>query len=318
MKTIFYLFISVFLFVSCDKGEIPVKKPDVTLSTVQVNMGSDYGNQLFFDLYSQNVVLVNNRENWDLGFKNGENDKSVFLNSSKLMSCAKSSTSDILSLSSSTGLEFHYDSPTGNTDSTAIGDWWNSNSIFIIDRGVTTTGSALGKIKLKFISVDSEKYIFEWANLSNIISTNIDTIFKNDTYRLTTFSFDTGITQSEPLTSNWQLCFTSYTHVFEDGTPYLVTGVLSNEQQIQVSKTVLEFESISYTNAITSLFSTDRNSIGYDWKEYNFDLSQYVVDMTKTYIIKDNNNRIFKLRFIDFYTDSGVKGAPKFEIVELI
>lgn len=318
MKTVFYLFISLFLIVSCNKGEIPVNKPNFSLSTLQVNMGSDYGNQLFFDLYSQNVVLVNNRENWDLGFKNEENAKSVFLNSSKLMSCTRSSSTDLLSLNSSSGLEFNYDSPNGNNDSTAFGDWWNTNSIFIIDRGVSTTGTSLGKIKLKFISVDTEKYIFEWANLNNTVSSVIDTIFKDNAYRLTTFSFDTGLTQCEPLTTNWQLCFTSYTHIFEDGTPYLVTGVLSNEQQIQLTKIDLDFDAITYSNAITSLYSTDRDIIGYDWKEYNFDISQYVVDMTKTYIIKDINNRIFKLRFIDFYTDSGVKGAPKFELIELL
>lgn len=312
------IFITLIIASSCDKGEIPVKKPDLSISTVQVDMGSDYGNQLFFDIYSQNVVLVNDRENWDLGFKNEENDKNIFLNSSKLMSCSETTTSDIFSITSSSGLILDYDSPTGNNDSTAFGNWWNSNNVFVIDRGVSTSGVALGKIKLKFIAVDTEKYIFEWTNLNNTTNSNIDTINKENAYRLTTFSFDNGLAQTEPIASLWQLCFTSYTHVFEDGTPYLVTGVLSNDGKIEIATSNQEFESVNYSSAISALYSKNRNSIGYDWKEYNFDIGQYVIDNSKVYLIKDENNRIFKLRFLDFYTDSGVKGAPKFEIVELI
>jgi len=79
----------------------------------------------------------------------------------------------------------------------------------------------------------------------------------------------------------------------------------------------IPFDEINYENAADFAFSTDINTIGYDWKSYNFDLSQFTIVENLSYVITTNDGIYFKLRFIDFYNDSGEKGAPKFELQDL-
>lgn len=316
MRTILLLFIALAFF-SCDKGEIPVLKPSLSTATIQVEMGSNYGNQLFFNIFDQTVVTVNNREAWDLGFTSSSNFPILFLNSSKMMSACRTSFTSLDQVSSSTTYTAHFDAPSGNEDSTAIGDWWNHNFVYIIDRGVTTTGQNLGKIKIKFLQETTTTYTFEWSLLNESI-VHFETVTKENNKLLTTFSFDTGTVAIEPPSNNWQLCFTAYSHVFHDGTPYLVTGVLSNYQQIQIATSSSNFENTNYSTALSLTFDENKNHIGYDWKVYDFDAGYYVVNPEKVFVIRTNDQRYFKLRFIDFYTASGVKGAPKFELIELL
>ena len=69
---------------------------------------------------------------------------------------------------------------------------------------------------------------------------------------------------------------------------------------------------------ITSLeFTTRSDVIGYDWKYYNFDDAVYTIVPEMNYVIRDRDGFYYKLRFVDFYNDQGVKGYPKFEFARL-
>lgn len=319
MKRISWIIAGIIALCACEKGEIPIKKPVASAGTVQVEMGADYGNQLFFSIENQGVIRINHRENWDLGFENGESGKHIILNSSKMMSCAATTVTELEQITSSSGLVFAYDLPNGDLDSTAIGSWWNNSNVYVLDRGLTVSGDPIGKIKFKIIEANESGYSIEWANLS---SSDVQTAFipKNGTTNFTAFSFDGNgeIRDIEPPSTDWQLCFTAYRHIYDDGTPYLVTGVLSNRNGVQVAAASETFESLEYADAVVANFENRINVIGFDWKAYDFDLGSYTVDPLKVYLIKTQSERIFKLRFIDFYTETGVKGAPKFEITELI
>ena len=110
-----------------------------------------------------------------------------------------------------------------------------------------------------------------------------------------------------------------YTHVFQNPTlPYLVTGVLLNRFNTSCAQEEsIQFEEITYESIGDYDFSFDLNTIGYDWKSYSFDLSQFTIVENMSFVIKTNNEAYFKLRFIDFYNDLGEKGAPKFELQDL-
>jgi hypothetical protein len=97
-----------------------------------------------------------------------------------------------------------------------------------------------------------------------------------------------------------------------------VTGVLLNRHNtLGVLKESISFEEITYENVGTFDFSSAINTIGYDWKSYNFDLSQFSIVENMNYVIKTNSEAYFKLRFIDYYNVLGEKGAPKFELQDL-
>ncbi len=101
-------------------------------------------------------------------------------------------------------------------------------------------------------------------------------------------------------------------------TPYQVTGVLLNPNNVTAYKeTVVKFEDITYDHVASKTFSNAENFIGYDWKTYDFNTSGYVVNSKITFVIKNTQGIYYKLRFIDFYDDFGVKGTPKFELQRL-
>ena len=63
-------------------------------------------------------------------------------------------------------------------------------------------------------------------------------------------------------------------------------------------------------------YSTDVNTIGYNWKDYNHDLGDYII-LDNSYVIKNRSGYYYKFHLIDFYNSSGQKGNMKFEFQRL-
>lgn len=320
MKHLFYSLILFFAFTSCDKGELPKPKMiDAGAETIQVSMGGNYENQVFYNLESREIIAQNNREIWDLAFESSADGFYIRLNDSKLMAAKPSGQTEFSAVTSTQNTNWKWDRPSGNLDSTAIGDWRNSDEVFIIDRGMNISGSALGRFKLKPISVSETNYEIEFGPL-NSTTPFVFSIPKNQETTWTYFSFNNSgeIKSIAPKKNKWDLCFTSYTHVFDAHTPYLVTGVLLNPHAVSAQVHAYTFESVSFATTLTKPFSEQLNIIGYDWKTFDFDLSIYTIDTARTFVVKTTSGKLIKLKFIDFYDQNGVKGTPTLEIEELI
>ena len=168
-------------------------------------------------------------------------------------------------------------------------------------------------------SVTSEYYKITYANLDNSEYNSLE-IYKDPAVNFTSFSFtQNNIVNIQPPSDDWDLVFSQYTHLFNnpDIPAYLVTGVISNYQVLIAEDTSYNFEEITY-NMINNLsFSSNCDIIGYDWKEYNLETGSFSINSNINYVIKDRQQRYFKLRFIDFYNELGEKGYPKFELQEL-
>lgn len=315
-----WIFLALLPLVSaCFKKELPVQKPVSDATTSQVEMGSNYANQIYYDLETNTIIRQNNREIWDLAFEAGENGFHVLLNESRLMAAALSSETDITALTSDAGLTYTWDYQTGNLDSTAIGDWQSTGKVYAIDLGTSLTGTNMGKKKLKILSVSATAYQIQFADLS-ATSFQTYTVPKSSTAGFTYLSL-TGsgsLPDIEPNKETWDLVFTSYCHVFDAHTPYSVVGVLSNRYGVKVQEVSIPFADLKYSDVHDANFPDRINVIGYDWKTYDFDHGNYTVNSSRTFVVKTVNGRYFKLRFIDFYDDNGIKGAPKFELQELI
>lgn len=315
-----WIFIALLPIVSaCFKKELPVQKPVSDATTSQVVIGSDYANQIYYDLETNTIIRQNNREVWDLAFEAGENGFHVLLNESRVMGAAISAETDITALTSDAGLTYTWDYHTGNLDSTAIGDWQSLGKVYAIDLGTSLTGINMGKKKLKIISVSTTEYEIQFADLDGT-SIQTYTVPKSTTAGFTYFSM-TGsgsLKDVEPDKGTWDLLFTNYCHVFDAHTPYSVVGVLSNRYGVKVQEVSIPFADLKHSDIVEANFEDRINVIGYDWKVYDFDTGIYSVKSNRTFIVKTVNGRYFKMRFIDFYDDGGVKGAPKFELQELI
>lgn len=305
-------------FISCKKGELPVPKHDAgDVITSAVNMESNYKWQIYFDLKTNSVVGQNLKTSWDLGFEATMTGYRIILNTSKAMFARNTGNSNFITVTDTLGfaLSKRMDEPTGNLDSTAIGDWRITNNVYIIDRGYNETGSHQGFRKIQIQSVDAIKYSVRFSEINGTGDITLQ-INKDSAYNFSFLSFSGGgqVVQVEPPKNTWDLCFTQYLERLS--TPYLVTGCLLNRNITKAKMdSLISFSEINYSTAENTILSPNINTIGYSWKTYSSGI--YTTNSQMNYVIKDNEGFYYKLHFIDFYNSSGVKGNPKFEFQKL-
>lgn len=321
MKYTLFLVLFVLFAASCKKGELPVPKHDSgSVITTAVNMESNYKYQIYFDLKTNTVVGQNLKSAWDLGFEAAPEGNHIILNGSKAMYAFDTEETDFNSVTDTLGFMAgrSWDEPSGNLDSTAVGEWEGTNHVYIIDRGYNENGIHQGFRKIVFESVDQDSYHVKFAALNGTGLTNL-TFDKDNAYNFAFLSFTTsGTVMIEPPKADWDLVFTQYVHVFYEPelTTYLVTGCLLNHSGTRsVYDGVSLFSDISFNDIPNYSFTSAVNTIGYEWKE--FDGTNYIVHSEKNYIIEDREGLHYKLHFIDFYNNSGVKGNPKWEYQQL-
>lgn len=330
----------LFLFAACEKEEIALPAPNQntqqTLPTdtsgnelliargqnvlQTVSLGATYSNQIWFDLGTNSLVKSNNRMEWDLAFESHSGEYIVYLNSSNIGSAYESTTTDFSQQINSRAEDFQYDISSGKVDSLAIGKVENNRNVWIIDRGFRPSGSGLGKWKFKIEETSNNSYTIRFGKLDDTLGTTLN-IPMNPTKGRVAVSFESGqLFDLEPNKEAFDICFTQYTYVFYEPTfyPYSVNGVLLNSYRTQAIEAFdVEYSKIDLGFAKSKFYSNDLDLIGYDWKFYDFGTSSYVIDSTKVYILKDAAGNYFKLRFLDFYDENGIKGAPSFEYQRL-
>lgn len=307
---------------ACQKKELPAPAFDRgDIVTNQVDMGSTYKNQIWFSLSNNKIVSTNLKTDWDLAFETSANGNHIMLNGAKGMKLYKTNFTDLSLVTDTAGLEVNSiaDAPSGKFDSTAFGNWNDPNTVYIVNRGYNETGQEQGFYKIKITSATATQFTFEYGDIFGT-QTNAGTVTKNEDYNFVAYSF-TSKQQLfiEPKKADYDICFTVYTHFFTNPFQfYQVAGVLQNHYKTRVARVKgKSFAEISINDTINRAFSTNRNSIGYEWKTFSLTTNLYTIDPTFCYIINDNKGFYYKLHFIDFYNTAGVKGVPKFEFKKL-
>lgn len=210
--------------------------------------------------------------------------------------------------------QVYFDLNTGE-DST-----WSHQYVYLVDRGVDQEGSSLGQKKVQF-DIRGEAFQMRFANPDNSGDTTV-LILRDPAMDQVYYSFDEGMMDIAPLPDQWSLLFTRYTTmlVTDEGEdyPYLVVGVLLNPNEVGAAlDTIHDFMDMT-ADDITDLEYTSRaDVVGYEWKYYDFDAGVYTIVPDMNYVIRDRDGYFYKLRFVDFYSDEGVKGYPSFEFVRL-
>ena len=219
-------------------------------------------------------------------------------------------------------MPFKWDEFSGNLDSTAIGDWRTTNQIYVLNRGKDELGKALGIIKLKIDSVTASSFFFRYAGFNDTEWTSQE-ITKQPDYFFSYFSFKAGGNQVQiaPPITDWDIVFTQYTFVFYDMVPivpYLVTGAILNPQNPYSAKEfTVPFADINRDFILSANFNERTDNIGYNWKYYDFDAAYYITLPEQNYIVRSQSQKMYKLHFLDWYSDQGEKGTASFEYAEL-
>lgn len=284
---------------------------------VTVSLTPGYAFQSWYKL-SNDAVISTALSNWDLAFEISGFTASILVNTANgdLLYKYPGTASDANFLAMDTtgyaGWPVQYNSDT----SWSYGafnqqfsneydlDWgiYDPVTHFIIGDSLYLVKLADGSLKKLWIqSLATGSYTFRFANPDNsgdmtVSIAKADFANKNFAY----YSLSNMITlDPEPWSIDWDLLFTKYTTTvyMPDPVPYSVTGILSNKgvyvaKAEDVDVTSDEFAGFPFNTAI--------NTIGYDWKEYDFGTNTWLIQEDLAYFVETLNGDIWKLIFTGF------------------
>ena len=331
IKCLILSFVSISI-TSCFKEDEKVqthRSGNVTTDTIALTQNYKY--QVYFDLSSDSKVATNLRTDWDLAFECKTSGTHILLNSSCFMKAADCGLIPFAQLIDTAGLRWKFDSSDGNSDSTALKHWISISGndtlypghVYAINRGLDENGNVLGLRQVVFDGIKQGRYSFRWANIDGSAATAAF-IEKDTTLNYIHYSFKNGggNASPEPAKTQWDLLFTQYSTILStsagDPYPYLVTGVVINQNGVQVAvDSIKPFADLTFETARNMIYSAKLDAIGYDWKYYNFETGSYTVRFNRSYVIKDTEGFYYKFRFTGFYNTLGQKGYPVFEYQRL-
>ena len=305
---------------SCEKKESPiVLPPKGDALPGRVNMGETYETQVFYDLESNSVVKTSAIASWDLAFESGKNGFHIWMNGGNQVLVYNTHHNNGFSsfMDVPAGMkseDWRFDDPSGIADSTGVGNWKDANDSSKLDIYLVKINDT-AFYKFQVLAVDDKEYTIRYSKLDEQTSQTL-TLAKDDKYNYTYFSFRNGVTMPEPPKATWDIVFTRYRYIYREleNFPYMVNGVLLNPNATNAAvDSTSDFAGITFDKATAMTASTARDIIGFDWKAYNFQTGRYEVNAKKTYVLHTQRGMIFKLRFLDFYGPTGVKGSPGFE-----
>lgn len=281
-----------------------------------VSIGAGYAKQTWYSLPNDEQGSAA-KSNWDIAFETSGMGSSVFINSVTGTTLWGYPKSDTLGWTNTDTTGITTWTKRYNSDTSwalgAMGRYASATNPFDLDWGQYSmithyvTGDSIYIIKLAnnqykklwIVSLISGQYTFKYADLNGsnqqtatITKTNYNT--KNLVY----YSLQNNATlDREPASSTWDIVFTQYTTFIP--TAYGVTGVLHNKgvrtakvQHLQSPLTYSNYSSQNYLSAI--------NTIGYDWKAYDFNTNSYLVNDSTAYFVKRANGDVWRLVFTGF------------------
>jgi hypothetical protein len=94
----------------------------------------------------------------------------------------------------------------------------------------------------------------------------------------------------------------------------LVAGALLNPYKTKANRMPnTKFITTVLADTLKYPLSGAYDVIGYNWKGFSLSENAYTIVPDINFIIQDQNDFFYKLRFVDFYNEKGIKGTPKFE-----
>jgi len=329
MRYLSIILLLLFSLQSCFKEEVMITPHEQgDLEEGQAPLGSYYENQVYFDLYNNEEVSSSSINDYDLSFESSGGGWIIRLNSAKFMLAGNSHDTMFIADLIPDMLDMKFDKSDGNPDSTAIGAWyeisedssWSQREVYLVDQGSDKEGFPLGQKIVQFDMLGDD-FLMRYANTDNSGDTLV-LISRDPAMDQVYYSFDKGFVDIAPAPDLWSLLFSKYTTmlVTDEGEdyPYLVVGLLLNPNGVTAAlDTIHDFMHMTRDDITNLSFTLQADVIGYDWKYYDFDAGVYTIVPDMNYVIRDRDGYLYKLRFVDFYSDEGVKGYPTFEFARL-
>jgi hypothetical protein len=282
----------------------------------QVSVVASYANQSYYNLENGEVSNITNLD-WDLAFDastfgsairiNGANAVELFVTPYSITDWSTIDTTGMTSWTQNFDSDLSWSSGAFNADydlsnPSDLG-WGEYNSITHFVIGTKTFVIKMNDGSVKKVLIDqlgSGDYTFKHSDLDNSneiteVITKSDYTGKNFVYyNITT----TTVIDREPLSEDWDIVFGKYITEIYPGATYGVTGALMNQ-----GTTVYKDESVETNTAIINnnfVYSDAINTIGYDWKSFDFSTYTYILDDSATYFIQTAIGDVWKVGFTAF------------------
>ena len=288
--------------------------------TESVTLSAGYANDVYYS-FTTGVVATTPRASWDIAFSVSTRSSSILINESagvELKVYPNTTTwpagaVDITNYANWTSLRnSNTDWEEGAFNANATGHPNYGWGIYDMNTH-NIDGAAVYIIKLrngsfKKIMIEKkysslQKYSFRYANVDGTGEVAVsDLILSNSKANYVYYDLSTNTRlDREPDASTWDLLFTKWEDI-NNNQPYIVTGVLQNIGVKAIDITTSTPATVTYTN---DQFVSDINTIGYDWKLFNNSTYTYDVATNRVFIVKDNNNKVFKQIFTGFAMSTG-------------
>jgi Secretion system C-terminal sorting domain len=151
--------------------------------------------------------------------------------------------------------------------------------------------------KLRIDVLSSGTYNFTYANLDGSdeqVHQLVKSAYTGKNFAYWSMATNTALDR-EPMSADWDLLFGKY--MTNLGIWYGVTGVLQNK-----GVEVVQIDGVPPAQAQMDwdLFRSDIHTIGHDWKTFDMNTFQYVLNDSVTYFVKDIPGNIWKVVFTAF------------------
>lgn len=298
-----------------------------------ITMGASYANDIYYSL-KNGIVATVDRTNWDIAFSVSTRSSSIIINEGANVAlwvypnawswATPSDTTGIKTWTSrvrNSNTDWEIGAFNANATTHPNYGWGNYNETS--HNIVNADGGALYIIKLrngsyKRIWIEtkysaSQKYSFRYSNIDGSnpqVVTEMSLAGYKGNYGYYSLQDNQLIANREPDKAAWELLFTRWEDI-NNNQPYPVTGVLQNVGIKAVDLTTTDFVNIVYT---TEQFSSEINTIGYDWKTPPMS-GPWVVLNNKAYVVRNAAGKDYLIVFKTFAGSS--TGTLSFDIREL-
>jgi hypothetical protein len=312
---------------ACEKPETPYTLPPRPINAarmLQVDLGSNYEQQTYINFLDSNIIKATvNINSWDIAFDCKPNAFRVLMNGGKGILIAQIVATDFVKDLKPRDVKFLWDASSGG-DSIVIKNWNTGSYVYVVDRGIEAAASAQRYFQFKLKMGQANGIILEIATMNGQLLRTVSverSPIKNYVY----YNFEGEKSLSfEPNNDTWHFCFLPTRWIYYEYNPpllYNVTGIHLNTKMVSVAvDSTLSFEAVRLADVLNLNYNKQRDAMGFEWKIYDFTQGRYLTRKYVNYIFKSTGSqpKYYKLRFLDFYSKQGIKGSPRFEVLEII
>jgi hypothetical protein len=295
---------------------ISVRTMAQTLTADTVSMSAGYVDEVYYAM-PDGIAKISPRNDWDIAFRTQQMSSSILTNDGAGVTLWSYPNADTTGWETVDTAGLYTWTPMYNDPA----DWENGafsrhalghpdygwgvynavthdvvgDSIFIIQ----LRDGSFKKFRIIKKNSVANMYEFKWADLDggNPVTTGLSLTLFTDVDFMGFSLPSASIVEYQPPVADWDILFTKYMSVQPDGTPYPVTGVLSNPN-VKVKR--FAGVPLTYNDWWVGDWDSTRSPIGWDWKEFNMSTFTYDVVDSLVFFVLSQNSDIYKLVFTKF------------------